>query len=237
MGVLVNPSRFAVVGGGAMPGGVSWPFWLRASTLAQADTSAITSWPDLGTGNTPASGGGGAVYRTGVMGTNARPAASFNGSSHYMASARNASSRPRTLVVVAQFTDFTTRTMIGNSTGSGGRSFRGHSSHADLLDSQVALIGSNTSTLSAATPYILAVTVDGSGNWAMRVNNAASGSGSGGAAFTASRTSLIGASTSPVASVIELMSGYIAEILEADTVLSSGDLDAVYADLSAYYGI
>ena len=94
-------------------------------------------------------------------------------------------------------------------------------------------LGASGTTLSAASPYILVFTYDGSGNYVYRTNGTVSASGTNNQTPGAS-TLILGASSIAAANPFD---GLIAEMVTYDNVLSSTDLDGLEAYLGAKYGI
>lgn len=228
----LSPVRRRRSGAPAGDTGYEWEFWLRANEIAQANGTAVQDWDDLGRGNTNATNTlTGTTLATGQL--NGKSAVRFPGTES-MFSARTGSQKPLTTVVVAKFDGVTSfQTMVGPSGGSGGRLFRlSNTGKLELVKSNVALIGTSTTALSANTYYILTVTYDSSGNFAFYVNGAAAGSGTNDLEFDPQETRL-----GTWDGGLEWLTGYIAEVREANVVLTSAELAAVHSDLGAFYGI
>lgn len=234
MPALLNP----FIGGLVNPLTLSPILWLEADYVGTytSDGASFTHWDDQGTGGTNAVSGS-AVYRANYTSLG-KPAIEFNGTSHQLECARDASATERTIVLIVQFDDFSSyHTPLGQRSAAGGRAFRpgqtgDNPGKFQILNAATTLIGTSSATMTAATPYVATCTIDSSGNWSMTLNGSAAGSGSG-ASFTASRTSYIGAQFT--SSTVERMKGAIALVGEWNRALTSTELQQVLDWLRVKY--
>lgn len=221
-------------------------FWLDASKITgKVDGDPISQWDDS-SGNTrhatQATAAAQPVYKAGANGIGGKPAVRFDGVDDFLASSQTSSFRPLTLVWVALFDNFTDwRCPVGNGGGAGGRVLRpdkdgqANARKSQFLNSQTALIATETTALPLATGVMESVTYDDTGNFAFYRNGAANGSGVNNVALTAGRTTRIGASH--VSGPVELMAGLIAEVVEYHRILTASELSDLHAHLKAKYGL
>ena len=223
------------------PAGIAPSFWLRADRTFVANAATVATWTDAAKGLTATTGAGTPIMTSDGIG--GRPAVTFSGSptAYLDTPARSASSTPLTIVCVVNFTDFVDyRALAGVlETSSGGIDWRPdkdgqpNARHMQLLNASATLIASAGTALAPSTNYVLGLTLDAAGNYAFYLNGAPDGSGSTATAITAGKHRRVGASEGALAP----MKGALAEYIEWDYLLTSGEMLAVALDLGAKYGI
>jgi hypothetical protein len=207
----------------------------QSTSLAQADGTLISSWPDSsGSGNDASQGFAGnqpTLKRSVINGLPALLWDPTNGED-LMTAALSMAAKPRSRVLVGTLSDSSTaRSCIGSSVN-GGLNISFNGTTPRLLKQGTAVIGSATSTVAVNTPFVLIATYDASGNYTFRLNGTAAGSGTSNQTLTAS-TATIGRGFSNG----EPWRGYIAMILAYDKVLSPEEQATIDSYAQDKYGI
>lgn len=149
-------------------------------------------------------------------------ALTFNGSSD-TAGANNATLRQSVFTFAAwiNLSGSGTRTIFGSSDTGGNPQFRINGT-LDLLKQGVADLGNGSTTLSNSTWYHVAVSYDGSGNFAFYVNGASDGTGTNLVTFTPATTVNLGSTSG------EFFSGTMDEFEFSKSVRSADWIAAEY---------
>lgn len=204
------------------------PFDPSKYTLA---TTAIQSFIDSSS-NAFVVSGTGASTATLASAINSKPTMHFNGSQALVNSTNfSASNLPKTIFAVIRPSDVTTTKTIVGPNGSGGIVLRLNAGKLELLKSQVAVIATDTTTMTVNTNNIVAVTYDGT-NYAFRVNGTATASGTAVQTLTAGLFSRLG-SDGGSANYI----GDIGTFIELTSVASLSDLQKMEGRAALDYGL
>jgi hypothetical protein len=81
---------------------------------------------------------------------------------------------------------------------------------------------------------VVAVTLAANGDWAYYIDGAPAGSGNSGSTFSGTPVTYLGAALSGLQ---RMTNGNVAEVMEAATAYSAAQLEAVFDELGALYGI
>lgn len=212
----------ASYGGGFSPASISN---LRAlfvgDSIGQADSTAISTWPDDSINNldaTQATSSAKPTYKTGIV--NGHSVARFDAGDS-LASLVSMASPNFTFLAVLNVTSFAAhRTILGASV-SGGQQWRlNTSAQQELLRQFTASVATSTSPVTAGVWVVVAIRQNAAGTWSFYLNGNLVGTGTSAQAWTAA-TLLIGASGSTGG---ESFLGDIAEIAIYDGYVSDFDL-------------
>lgn len=174
------------------------------------------------------------TYSTAVAAINSKNALDF--SAHAMSSAESRARKPMTMAAVIRpdAVSGSSRYVMGATASSGYQMLIGSGAQWQVSGGSGGPgLGASGTTLSAASPYILVFTYDGSGNYVYRTNGAVSASGTNNQTPGAS-TMILGASTIAAANPFD---GLLAEVLSYDSVLSASDMSGIESYLATKYGI
>ena len=157
------------------------------TTACTTDGDICRNWKDLsGAGSNLVWGTGeDALYKTNL--TNSKPGIRFptSGSALHLESTQANNQKPVSVACVVRATNVTdNNTIFDGTTGGSGLAFDINAGNFRLLKANTALIGSNSTTISNNTFYIVIVTYDSSGNYAYTLNGASDGSGTNNQTFT-----------------------------------------------------
>lgn len=204
------------------------------SGSAAGNGDSVGIWKDQSGQGSHAYNGVAPTYATSVAGLSGKNALDF--ASQYLASFESAARKPMTIAFVIRpdaVGGGTARAAIGSSVA-GGYSITCGASNAQWQAAAAGVgLGASVTTLSAATPYVLVFTYDGSGNYVYRTNGSASASGTDNRTPTASTLAFGAANLSGT----NPFDGLIAEVCNYDNVLSAGDIAGLEAYLAQKYGI
>ncbi|HEV2463535.1 MAG TPA: LamG-like jellyroll fold domain-containing protein [Acidobacteriaceae bacterium] len=210
-------------------------WWGADQAPAQTNNTAMLRWYSPFTGNMLTSNSSGPTFLTNQL--NSLPAVSFPGTS----AGRMTIQYPVGLNQSTTFVVFNPASFsaycdfFSGATGALLLRFNQTTAHLDLEKTFTSTIATDTTTLTASTWYGATVTYDGvgTGNYAFRVNGAASSSGTNLVAITAN--------TSSVAynqqGTNEDFNGSIAEIIVYNRVLTSGEITTVESYLHSKWGV
>jgi hypothetical protein len=203
--------------------------WYKADSLSLSNDDPVTSWNDSSGNGYTATTATGPTYKTNIQ--NSLPALLFDGTDDQLGSNLPADQKPFTLfAAVMSNNNSGDRTILGGN-ASGSRQYRSDATgeRSQLLSSGVSLLGqSDLSATTTNTWVYVGATYSATGAFVFYRNGADfGGSGTNDVTFTAGRTTQIGASSNG-----ERWKGYIGEILQYDSVLSTPDREAVEAYLA-----
>lgn len=196
--------------------------WWKSDTLALNDGDPISSWTDSGLYGYTMTGTGvnRPTYKVNIQ--NGLPAALFSSATNqWLSSNMDATTKPFTLAVVTMSTTFSTITgsLLG-SNSDGGMALQNVLTDWRLLSDGVITIANAGYTLVNSTWYIIVVTYDGVGNWAM-LNNGVGVSGTLNKAFTGGGRSSMGRRNGGV-----FWNGYIGEVIKFSAVVGRAQVDS-----------
>lgn len=194
--------------------------WWKADSLVLNDGDPVASWSDSSrNGYTMTeTGTDRPTYKTNIK--NGLPAVLFNATTNqWLSSTMPASNKPLTIAAVAMSATLTTvNGSLFGSTSDGGMSLGNLSTDWRFLVDGVVQIALGGYTLVNSTWYIIALTYDGSGNWAM-LNNGVAASGTSNQPFTGGNT-YMGRRNGGV-----FWDGYIGEIMKFSDIVSTSTID------------
>jgi hypothetical protein len=220
------------------PAGVSSGLsaWYRADSIAQADGTAVTTWPDLGkrfSGSAPGPTNQ-PTYKTNIV--NGQPVVRFDGTSDEIWSNAPSGDPEQTVFAVVRPTDrAATRTIRGTDPNAGLQVRLEASTGIPQLikqaDSDVAY--GTTAVPAAAFSILTVVFSESSGTYAFYLNGTDAGSGVHESILPTTNTT-IGTNDG---SGTERFLGDIAEIITYDRVLTADERSSVHDYLTSRYAI
>jgi hypothetical protein len=230
---------FGNVASGPTPPVAGVTAWWDASNAGSITQSGglVSQWNDLsGNGYHLTQGTGSLQLTTGANTQNSLNVLTTDGTNYMTnASLTTAPGTARTLLVAANVADTSKRTFIG-PTSSGGLNCYTTTGGGGFLQlgmdkSFVSAYPGDTNVTSPATWHVFEFELQNGTSQHYWVDGASTGTGSGTTTLGATSTFQMGANEGG-----EMFSGYIAEILIYDAVLSTGDRQTVEAYLKAKWG-